>query len=241
MDYKDLRVWSEMFEDAQKARIACTNRIERGGVDRDHYASQLEAMCDAEHKVELAMKRCFRKVADSDIVAWQKSTLGVGEHMLAHLLGVIGHPRYTTLHHWEGDGKATRVLIDDGPMERMVSQLWSYCGHGDPDRRRRAGMSKEEAFALGSPRAKMIVHQIAEASMKCMASPYRKVYDDARERYADRVHANDCPQCHAKVGDPWKPGHQHAAALRLVGKEMLKDLWIVSGNMSTAAQATRAA
>lgn len=65
-------------------------------------------------------------------------------------------------------------------------------------------------------------------------SPYRDVYEDARERYGDRVHAVECVRCGpsgkpALVGSPWSAAHQHAASLRLVGKELLRDLWIAAG------------
>jgi len=209
----ELRVWAEMFEDAQKARIAATNRAERGGVAPDPYVAQLEHLAHAEHQLALAMRRHYRKVVPEQIVTWQKETPGIGEHLLARLLGVIGHPVHTRLHRWEGEGKE-RVLVDLGPMDRRVSDLWSYCGYGDPNRKRKKGMSAEDAAGLGSPRAKTIVHLLAEACMKQRTSPYRAVYDDGREKYEAR---------------DWTDGHRHAAALRLTGKEMLKDLWRVAG------------
>ena len=62
---------------------------------------------------------------------------------------------------------------------------------------------------------------------------YRSVYEAARERYMERVHATECRQCGpagkpAQVGSPWSLGHQQAAAYRLVGKHILKDLWIAA-------------
>lgn len=269
--FLELRVWSEMFEDAQRARIACKNRAERGGVDPTIYRTQIEALEKAEHAIALAMRKSFKRIAP-DIHAWMLDTIGVGEHLLARLLGCIGHPRNATPHHWEGEG-AKRTLVADEPYERTVGQLWSYCGHGDPSRKKRKGMTAEEAFALGNPRAKMIVHLLAESCMKnagsparassntkldppdaagpnsdgeassCSASkpqtprrrsPYRDTYDDAKATYIDRVHAVECVRCGpsgkpAAIGSPWSPGHQHAAALRLVGKEILRDLWIAAG------------
>lgn len=105
-------------------------------------------------------------------------------------------------------------------------------------------MSAEDAAALGNPRAKVLVHLLAESCVKFKGSdladaalngngrasvepspvvhaparatsPYRPVYDEARARYASK--------------EEWTPGHQHAAALRLVGKEILRDLWLVAG------------
>ena len=209
----ELRVWAEMFEDAQKARIACSNRLERGGVSPDPYLVQLDHLSHAEHQIKLAMVRHYRRTVPEQIREWQKDTLGIGEHLLARLLGIIGHPVHTTLHAWEGTG-SERVLIDLGPMDRRVSDLWSYCGYGDPSRKRQKGMSAEDAAGLGSPRAKMIVHLLAESCMKNRASPFRAVYDIGKERYEER---------------DWTKGHRHAAALRLTGKEMLKELWRAAG------------
>jgi hypothetical protein len=56
-------------------------------------------------------------------------------------------------------------------------------------------------------------------------SPYRLVYDTGRAKYADAVHTADCPQCKAKAGELLTLGHQHARAMRLASKAILKDLW----------------
>jgi hypothetical protein len=60
--------------------------------------------------------------------------------------------------------------------------------------------------------------------------PYREVYDVARAKYLDAVHAAPCKRCGpagkpAQPGSPISAGHQHARALRIVAKEVLKDLW----------------
>ena len=71
-------------------------------------------------------------------------------------------------------------------------------------------------------------------------SPYRDSYEDARLKYADATHDQECMNwsryspngCGTRAnpewgapGSPWRPGHQHAAALRKVGKDFLDDLW----------------
>ncbi len=219
--YLALRAIAEVYEDIQRVRIAVFNRIDHAPIDSEILSAALGGIATfdksgkvnggAEHRIALLLRRTFRKVVEPEIVGWQAATIGVGEHMLARLLGVIGHPVHTTVHDWEGDGDK-RVLVVKGQMERRVSDLWSYCGHGDPTRRKRKGMSVDEAFALGSPRAKMIVHLMAESCLKAKArSPYGPVYDFARAKYQDR--------------EGWTLLHQHNAALRLVGKEILRDLW----------------
>lgn len=209
-----LRIFAEMFEDVQKARIACTNRAERGLVDEALYLPQLDALAIAEKEMGKAMRAEYRRTVPEPIRQWQKNTIGIGEHLLARLLGTIGHPIHATPHHWEGAG-ATRTLIADPPYDRTVAQLWSYCGHGDASRKRKVGMTWEEGARLGNPRAKMILHLLAESCMKHTTSPYRPIYEKARLEYETR--------------EGWTKGHQHAAALRLLGKEILRDLWTVSG------------
>jgi len=71
---------------------------------------------------------------------------------------------------------------------------------------------------------------IADSMVKVPGSAYRAVYDEGRRRYRDAVHRVPCRRCGpsgdpAPVGSPLNPGHQHARALRLVMKALLRDLW----------------
>lgn len=281
--YRELRVFAELFADVQQTRIACGHRANRCircmHVPKDHDGAcgkdgcgcqglflldpgqlkpQLDMLAATEHQLGLAMVRCYRRVIDPDVRAWQQATPGIGEHLLARLLGTVGHPRHATPYHWEGTGPG-RKLIADPPFERNVAKLWAYCGHGDPDRKRRKGMTAEDGAALGNPRAKMLVHLLAEAAMKCVGSaaslapesedgpqpadaddgqpptaadtidrpaarrrsPYRDTYEQARAVYNDRTDDD---------GKPWIPARQNAAALRRVGKEILRDLWLAAGD-----------
>lgn len=64
----------------------------------------------------------------------------------------------------------------------------------------------------------------------CVCGRYRIVYDNGRAKYADALHALECVRCGPKgkpalVGSPLSAAHQDARALRLVMKEVLKDLW----------------
>jgi hypothetical protein len=113
-----------------------------------------------------------------------------------------------------------------------------------------AASRKRGTRANWSATAKSRAHLIAKACLKqlvkpcavpdgqkaavhvedCACSPYRRVYDGGRVKYADAVHEVECRQCGPK-GHPAQPGsalsegHKHARALRLVSKEILKDLW----------------
>lgn len=315
--FRELRIWASSFEDVQRARISCTNRMERGGVPSELFAVQLLALNTAEHQIKLAMIRSYRRVVPEPIQTWAKTEFGIGKtspHMLARLLGALGHPRIATPYHWEGEGE-DRKLIPDMPFERSLRQLWAYCGHGDSSRRKRKGMSAEEAFALGSPRSKMLVYLMAEATIKTYlpSAVYEdwlagELSDEGRQ-YVEAVYAKcrvvpnrtpeaQCPSAHPttfpdrsviapetitlaagqvlspgpsrmlpdaklsavgrepfdgqSIGEPkatcttagrhfrhiydtarihyaahpdWTDGHKHNAALRKVGKEILRDLW----------------
>ena len=227
----ELRIWAEMFHDAQQQRIATANRAERGGVDPDVYAPYTEALETSERVVRLQMIRCYRRTVPSEIREWVKNTHGLAEPLMARILGHLGDPRWATPHHWEGTG-ANRMLITDPPFERTVGQLWQYCGHGRPGRPQR-GATAEAIAALGSPNLKMLVHVAAECCMKQKASPFRLVYEQARLDYADKLHSVECVRCGpsgnpAQPGTPWSAGHQYVVALRKVGKEILRDLWKVA-------------
>lgn len=245
----ELRIWSEQLEDAMQARIAAVNRAERGGVDPVIYGTYIEALTAAEHVCELSMRRCYRRVVPPEIVAWQKAERGVGEKLTARLLGHLGDPCIATPHRWEGTGSKRKLMVGE-PYQRTISQLWQYCGVGDPARKKHKGMTAEEAFALGNPTIKMLLHLHAEACVKAGSGRYREVYEKARASYDPtrlqepddthaaaevgwvKTHATECVRCGpsgkpAQPGSPWSKGHQHAAALRKVAKEILRDLWRV--------------
>jgi hypothetical protein len=164
-DFSNLRGWAEAFEDAQKSRVAMENRLRSMSARAEAAEAILGGMKTAERLAALEMRRSFRKAAPA-VRAWVLETPGLGEHLFARLIGAIGHPVIASPYHWTGEGEHRR-LVPDPPYRRTVSQLWSYCGHGDPARRKRKGMTAEEAFTLGNPRAKMLVRLIAEGAMKC--------------------------------------------------------------------------
>lgn len=243
-DYATLRLFAEMFYDAQECRKAMANKVRSGSVDpilasaMDHYEAAEKMFSDA-------LKRAMRRTANPGILAWQKEQNGIGEHLLGRLLGAIGTPRVATPKHWEGRGKDNRVLVETEPRPRTIAQLWSYCGHGDPARKLHRGIGADELMALGSPRTKAIVWNIACACLKAgvrtdelgnhkAISHYGDVYLNRRYLTEDRVHASECVRCGpsgkpAPAGSPWSNAHKHADALRIVGKEVLRDLWKAAG------------
>lgn len=287
-EYTELKLAAKMYDVCQKSRIAKAGMLRSAGIDSTFLGPIMDMEEDVEKRYARALKVAFRTSVPREIIEWQKASGGVGEHLLARLLGVIGSPYVAFPRYWR-EGKPgeehKRVLYAGDPFIRRVSDLWSYCGHGDPSRKMHRGMTQREAMGLGSPEAKMLVHLLAESCMKqqrkndegepVSTSPYRDVYDAGRYKYAfcvtcqddpgriqvaealgiepdvwatlvtdvdrpscptcggsgERLHIEECLRCGpsgkpALVGSKWSLKHQHMAALRLVGKALLKDLWI---------------
>jgi hypothetical protein len=178
-------------------------------------ADGLEAL---ERGAVLALQRRLRT---HPLGAWVRSVVGVGEKTAARLLGAIGDPYWNPLH--------------DRP--RLVSELWAYCGLHGPHGRKRKGVA-----ANWNQDAKVRAYLVAEACIRWdgqpdkngrprAISPYRAAYNAARSRYVDKVHTEACARCGpagkpAQPGSPWSDGHRHGAAMRLVMKALLRDLWL---------------
>lgn len=212
-----IRTLGDQLDDLERVRIANGNRIAQ--LERT-FGSGLacldvtqRAIRAIEHEAELELKRMWRKYP---LAPWAKEIPGCGEKLIARLIAVIGDP-----------------------AERPnPAKLWAYCGHGEPTRRRGRGMTQAELFACGNPEAKKRVYLLASQFRRTPGSPYRLVYDEARERYRDRVHESACVRCGpagkpAPAGSPWTLAHQDAAALRFVGKVFLRDLWHAARSLHT--------
>jgi hypothetical protein len=247
-DYLRLRLLAEMYSDCQDFRLAMDSKA-RSQTVHEVVSAAGEHYREAEKMLSAAMVKELRATVPPQILAWRATAKGVGEHLLARLLGAIGDPYIAAPQHWEarpgasgGEDDPVRVLVAGEPYARNVAKLWAYCGYGDPSRKRKAGMSAEDAAALGSPQAKMILRVIAESCLKSPGSRYEIIYRKAREEYAGRVHDRLCPQCKGSSdpGQPWRPGHQHGAALRKVAKEILRDLWLAAREAHSAGEAVTA-
>jgi hypothetical protein len=224
-----LRTYTRSYWDAQRHRIGIGNREFSGVTDP---ATILEIKESARHTEDLlskAMVRNYRDIAP-EIYAWVDDTVGLGHVLMARLLGEVGHPVWAFPSHWEGKGDE-RVLVADPPFKRNVAKLWAYCGHGDPTRKLKKGMTDKELYAMGNPKARMLAHLLAESCTKSpggvtktgvtrQRSPYRDTYDAGRARYAGRVDA--------ETGKEWPDGRKHNASLRLTAKDILRDLWVLA-------------
>lgn len=152
----------------------------------------------------------------ADLHEFEEGHSGVDNHASDALL--IGDDR-------EHVTPPKRVLQAGEPFVRTPIQLWAYCGIGKPGRRT-ANITQEEALSFGKPLLKCRMRLIAECLIKANNPTYRAIYDSEKVKVSTRNHADKCPQCKAKAGDPWRKGHQHAHALRVVAKRFLLDLWL---------------
>lgn len=238
IDTRTLRSWiveaSKTVDDLESVREATANRLQlltRSEPDSDGIIrgrgqtpfhplvmdaqDLLDSLKVIENQAILNMKHLIRKDPLFPLI---KSSVGVGEKQAARLLGAIGDP------YWHAK--------EDRP--RTVSELWAYCGYsvvGGASQKRRKGSPVN-----WSTEARTRAYLIAESCVKTKGKDnarYRAIYDEAREKYEDAVHGSDCVRCGpsgkpALAGSPLSNGHQHARAMRIVSKELLKDLWLAS-------------
>jgi len=237
----DLAFVADLVDDLEATRIANENRLrhmtrdatdsdggERGlGLDeRDPAVATVAALVETLAGAEKTAVRLLEKeMKQHPLGPWVKAQKGIGLKQAARLLASVGDP----------------YINEQTGQPRTVSQLWSYCGHGDASRKPKKGMTQAEAFALGSPVAKMRLYLIACSIIKQMDSPLRKVYDDRKAETEFRLHATECRRCGpsghpAQPGSPWSDGHRHADALRIVGKEVLRGLWLEGKRLHETAE-----
>lgn len=160
---------------------------------------------------------------------WGVHQKGVGEKQLARLLASIGDPYWNGLH----------------GRPRRVSELWSYCGLSVVHSAGQRPSDTQTSLAGGvapkkqrgqkvewSTDARMRAWNIAGSCLKAQGG-YAGVYYEARTKYAESLHPTVCVRCGpeknpAQPGSPLSDAHKHARAIRIVMKEILRDLWLAS-------------
>ena len=243
-----LAIVADILDDLERVRIANENRYRqltrtevdsddevRGfGLSPDDPAVQSVAkLVEATKLLELDAQRNLERLMKKHVLGpWVARLKGVGEKQAARLLAVVGDPTWSSK--------------DDCP--RTVSQLRSYCGWGDA----RKQVRQRGVKANWSDTAKKRVWVIAASCLKqlksgcketrpedrawvehvegCGCSPFRVIYDQARQKYEGSVHDVECRRCGpkgkpAEAGSPRSDGHVHAMCLRVVCKAILKDMW----------------
>jgi hypothetical protein len=245
---------AQALDDLEATRIANENRLRSlrdvyglaGSSQEAEAAGLVDGLAALEHQAELSLKRALRR---HPLGPWVQRTVGVGEKQGARLLAAIGDPYWNSLHerprivselwaycgyHVIRIGHSTHGA-HTGPADAEQSPGGSDA-HAGGDAPSTFGVAPARARgqkANWNAEAKMRVWLIATSCIKQAASPYRAVYDDGRVRYTDAAHQIECRRCGptghpAAIGSPLSAGHQHARALRLVSKTILRDLWIES-------------
>jgi hypothetical protein len=245
-----LAMCADVVDDLERVKIANQNRLrtltatnEHGhGLTLEHpdikrLASLVKALDDAEHQATLNLSRVMRH---HPLGAWVKASKGVGEKQAARLLASIGDPFWNDLHN----------------RPRKLRELYAFCGMSVVGTSARFTIESQGDHGAGSaptkqrgervtwsPDARMRLWLIAS---KCVmvghGGPYRAIYDEGRTKYADALHAVECKRCGPK-GKPAQPGsplsaaHQHARAIRLIAKLILRDLWTESQRLHEKAAA----
>lgn len=167
--------------------------------------------CCLEHDAERNLTRALRA---HPLSPWVKAQKGIGEKQGGRLIAAIGDPYVRPA-----------LLLEDSTWEparaRTVSELWAYCGLKPGQKRKRGERANWSAAA------KMRAWNIAGSMLK---AGNRDAYDKRKAHTEGLAHAGECVRCGpsgkpALPGTPWSDGHRHADALRIVSKEILKDLW----------------
>lgn len=226
-----LQMAADVLDDLERSRIANENRLRqltrstedsdgqlRGmGLRQDHPGVlRLTSIVDGLARLEKdAIKNLENAMRQHPLGAWGKQRKGVGDKQFARLLATIGDPYWNSLYE----------------RPRTVSELWAYAGL-HTDNAGAAVRHKRGVQSNWNDEAKMRAWNIAVSCVK-LGGEYRETYDKRRSETSEKVHAVPCVRCGpsgspAPVGTPWSKGHQHADALRIVSKEILKDLWIES-------------
>jgi hypothetical protein len=230
---------------------------ERGfGLTLDHpevakLALTVKALESAEHDAILNLKRALRK---HPLSAFQRAHKGIGEKQLARLLATIGDPYWNDLHErprtvselWAYAG--FHVIKTSGSHEPGDTHTAAAAGtqphtggQKPPEAHRSAAPGVAPKRQRGqrsnwSEDARKRVWVIAAAMPKFPGGHYETVYRQARQKYEGGIHSTECVRCGpkgkpAQVGSPRSDGHNHAMAIRITAKEILKDLWIAARDL----------
>lgn len=207
----------------------------------------VKAMEQAEHEAILNLQRALRK---HPLAPFQKRHKGLGEKQFARLLATIGDPYYNDLHqrprtvselwaycgfhviHTSGSGHGflgthkvnAAAGSNPAPGAIVATSTHMSSAPGVAPKRTRGHQSN------WSEDARKRVWVIASSMPKFPGGHYEVVYRAAREKYADATHPTECVRCGpsgkpAPTGSDLSDGHKHARAIRIVAKELLKDLW----------------
>ena len=237
----ELLIATEYLNDIEGLRIAQENRLRSAKAEAPNLdLSSYEKMGEAFARIEMAaVKQVELAVQWHPLGFWVSQTKGIGYKQGGRLIGSIGKVSVKGAQYKDG------VLIEAERPRRDEAELWAYCGYVPGQKRKKGVKSNWNA------KAKMRAYLCAEAAVKAgvrklvgcndddgydlthrkAISPLGAEYLSARAHYSDAVHKDPCPQCGpagkpALAGSPLSNGHKHARALRIVAKEILRDMFL---------------
>ena len=240
---------ADSLDDMERTRIAAANRLraltrnvadsdgEMRGLGLDERSPEVaaaSALVDGLVQLEAAQTKALEKAMKAHpLSGYVASVKGLGLKQTARLLAAIGDPYWNDLHQ----------------RPRTVSELWAYCGLAVTDgraQRRMKGVksnwsdtAKMRAYVVAESLVKAGVRKAEnapvefDANARIALTEFGQAYIDRRKATANRTHETVCVRCGpsgkpAAPGSPWSAAHQQADALRIVSKELLKQLWLAA-------------
>lgn len=246
-DYWQLKAAAANYQDAHHNTTRISNRLkalEERGLYDPALDSQLQTAAVSRDESAKILRKLYKAVAPPAIVKFQIESVGLGDLLMAQLVGVVGDFKLYTEAWWETTAEAVEtgatVLAhnhDDetGPEKRVlvigetktcgVREIWSYCGHGDVTRKRKRGADQATQFAAGSPLAKTLVHEMADFALRQNGVPDKNGKARPKCPYYDHYLARKALTTEQRPD--WTQKRRNNDAIRLVGKAILKDIWRV--------------
>lgn len=188
----ELRILTDIRQSFQKIRVGMNGRVSAASrgvdvVDKEQY-QRLRNWEGRLVEVEDRLDKDIREMAkDLEIVQSMCKVKGVGLILAAKVVALVDIERADT-----------------------VSALWRYAGYSVVDGKRERNKKGEKSHY--NSRLKTACWLVAGSFLKS-SSPYRRIYDSAREYYS----ANR-PE--------WTDGHRHNAAMGRMIKVWLQHLWL---------------
>jgi len=157
---------------------------------------------------------------DHPLYDWVQSTKGIGLKTVGRYIASVG-----------GDP----AWHNQAGRQRTLRELWSYSGLAVIDGKAPTRQRGQQANWKSAARTR--AWNIAAPIIRTPhPGPYRIVYDEARDKYRNSVHAQQCKRCGpsgnpALEGSPLGRGHQHARGIRAIMKAVTKDMWQISHDL----------
>lgn len=217
---KRLRSLVKTYYDMQETRQAMNSRLRH--FDSDQEKNELHHVASESQKLEDRLEdEMENELQNYEFYTDYLSRLrGLGTKMGGCIMSELALPRrFERIEDRDGRPRVHENVIeetDDGWMVESppsfqvagkVSQLWSYCGYGDPDNKRKKGESLSHNTFI-----KEKIHILSE-NFRRNGSKYYEYYSDAKEYYTENR--------------DWSNAHCDMAALRIIKKLFLSHAWEV--------------